>query len=84
MGLLNTFQNVAQTAMQNTNNQNRPPSTSNGNTQQSQIFVDFLSNAIPSLSNSWPQIITFSSQIGTILMQNLVNSGQSFRRATEA
>jgi hypothetical protein len=88
LGLINTFQNVAQTAIQNSNTQNRSnqnqnqSSNPNNNNNQSQLILDFLNQAIPSLSNSWPQIVSFTSQIANVFMQNLVNSGQSFRRAT--
>jgi hypothetical protein len=68
MGLLNTFQNVAQTALQGSSNQNQRQPVVLGNNQSNQFIIDFLTQAIPQLSNSWPQIVNFTSQITNILM----------------
>lgn len=67
-------------------NQSQPPSNLNqtnmagGNNQnpQPQTFQLVISN----IGAQLPQILSFSSQIANFFMQNLINSGQSYRRAT--
>jgi hypothetical protein len=83
MGLSSIFSNVVRQPNPAQSQQNQV-SSSEGSSPQTEPILNFLYQALPGIVANLPQIISFTSQIFNNLMQNLISSGQSFRRATQA
>lgn len=81
MGLTNILSGIIIQPGQNTNTV-VPPNLNNNNPQM-QSSGQGIEILMSGLNSQLPQIMQFSSQIANFFMQNLINSGQSFRRATE-
>lgn len=76
-GLINILQNTAN-QLSNTYNQNPQAFGTN----PAAIVQNSINFSVANLLGNLPQIMNFTGQM-TVLMQNLINSGQSYRPATQ-
>lgn len=78
LGLTNiisgTYQSMVNDIRQNPQQFGNDPNT---------IFQNSFNYSMSHLMSNLPQIINFSNQISGFFMQNLINSGQSYRPATQ-